>query len=271
MNMRPIVGIEELKKIQLGILSEVHRFCKENNIAYWLTAGTLLGAVRHKGFIPWDDDIDIGMTRPNYDMFRQLFNSKQEGCYRFCCPEDDKDYSYQMGKVFDTRTILYEPNKKYGYKISVYIDVFVYDNLPDDDTQISRLYQKRDRLKHIRTLQKAREHKGGKVRSACLDLLRVGLQIIPGHLLAYRIATNGKQYRGAGAEYYGDLVGAYRVKIDRKIVDTLSELAFEGKMYCVPSDYDRWLSIFFGDYMKLPPAEKRVSEHTFEAYYIEGD
>ena len=121
----------------------VHEFCIKNDIQYWLDSGTLLGAIRHGGYLPWDDDIDIGMLRPDYEKFRRMFNEENTR-YHFACVEDDgDDFCYAFGKVLDTNTILYEPDRN-GKKIAVNIDVFVYDNAPDDEKKLSRMFRMRN-------------------------------------------------------------------------------------------------------------------------------
>ena len=139
--MREIL-LDELKKTQIEILDVVDTFCRENNINYWLDSGTLLGAIRHGGYIPWDDDIDIGMLRKDYDIFLKKFNEKNER-YKVYSIENNKNFPYPFGKVLDTHTILYEPNEQ-GVKLSVNIDVFIYDNAPNDDKIINKMYKKRD-------------------------------------------------------------------------------------------------------------------------------
>lgn len=110
------IKIEELKRIQLEILDNVANFCEKNKINYWLDCGTLLGAIRHKGYIPWDDDIDIGMLREDYERFMKLYNKENEQ-YKFYCIENNKKFDYPHGKVIDTNTILYELDMKHGKKI----------------------------------------------------------------------------------------------------------------------------------------------------------
>ena len=102
--------IEEVKQIQLGILDVVADFCDQNQIQYWIDSGTLLGAIRHKGYIPWDDDIDVGMLREDYDRFTKLFNEKNDR-FQFCCIENSPEFFVPHGKVTDTSTVLYEPNE----------------------------------------------------------------------------------------------------------------------------------------------------------------
>ena len=132
------IGVEDLKRIQLEILSVVAEFCEKNGIRYWIDSGTLLGAVRYGGYIPWDDDIDVGMLREDYDKFSEAFNKANEK-YKFVCYENRKDFYLPHGKVCDSSTVLYEPDEN-GYKLSVNIDIFVYDNDPDDDEEFKKMY-----------------------------------------------------------------------------------------------------------------------------------
>ena len=148
------INVDELKKIQIEILDYVSDFCKKNNINYWIDSGTLLGAVRHKGYIPWDDDIDIGMLRDDYEKFMSLFNKNNKSNYVFDCFELNKKCPYPYGKILDTNTIMYEPDEKTGIKSSVFIDLFPYDNIPEDEKIQKKLFKKRDLYKKLSNLQK---------------------------------------------------------------------------------------------------------------------
>ena len=133
--------IEELKQYQLGILKVVAEYCEGNEIKYWLDCGTLLGAVRHKGYIPWDDDIDIGMLREDYDKFIYSFNSSNER-YKVYSIENNPDFYFPHAKVLDTDTVLYEPDEN-GLKLNINIDIFIYDNAPDDERLTKRMFKKK--------------------------------------------------------------------------------------------------------------------------------
>ena len=135
------IDLDELRKLQIDILNDIDNFCKKNKINYWIDCGTLLGAIRHSGYIPWDDDIDIGMLRDDYDKFVKSYNRKGNR-YQLNAVEINNDYYYPFGKVFDTKTVLYEPDEN-GIKTAVFVDVFVYDNAPDDDQKLKKMYDKK--------------------------------------------------------------------------------------------------------------------------------
>ena len=262
-----MIELEELKKIQLDILDNVADFCEKNNINYWLDCGTLLGAVRHQGYIPWDDDIDIGMLRPDYDKFMQLYNLSNDR-YKFLCVENSKSFNYPYGKVLDLDTVLYEPDKKHGNKISVNIDVFVYDNAPDEQKKIKKMFKKRDFYTTMNIGKTAPYSK--KKKRFFKNLLRIPcyyvLKIFPKTYFSKKIINNSKKYSNEETKFVGNFTSVKRIIADKIIFEKLIKLKFEGKEYNAPVGYDKWLTEFYGDYMKLPPKEKQVSHHVFEAY-----
>ena len=145
--------LEEARKSEVEILDVVAKFCDEHKIKYWINCGTLLGAIRHKGFIPWDDDIDVGMLRPEYERFMKEFNGYNPK-YEFCCPENRSDWPLAFGKVLDTDLI------------GVGVDIFFYDNAPDDDDAVKKIFQKRDelyRMNRIRFMKNIFSHVRGNI------------------------------------------------------------------------------------------------------------
>ena len=124
------IGLDELKRIQIAILDKVHAFCLENNIIYFLSCGSLLGAIRHGGYIPWDDDIDLFMPRESYERFISSYNEADNGT-RVRTLFTDKRYYYSFAKVEDVNTILVEklPEKM---DIGVNIDIFPIDGVPNN-------------------------------------------------------------------------------------------------------------------------------------------
>lgn len=257
------INTEELKKIQLEILKYVAKFCDENNINYFLDSGTLIGAVRHKGYIPWDDDIDIGMLRSDYDKFMSMFNASNNQ-YEAWSVENHENYIYPICKVMDKTTVLYE----LGQTICVNIDIFVYDNAPDNDKVLTKMYDKRDRLRfwHVqRNYDYA--HSGGGVRKSMITFVKLLLKFFPKNYFAKKIIKNSQKYSSQSTQWVGNFFAKARIKINKDIFERYDLMEFEGDLYKVPSGYDTWLKAFYGDYMKLPPIEMRVPFHSVEAYF----
>lgn len=262
------IGRERLREIQIEILDAVMSFCDENGIKCWLNGGTLLGAVRHGGYIPWDDDIDLGMLRPDYDKFMAMFNAKNDR-YKFLSYENDKESFTHYGKVYDTSTILYEPNEK-GNKLSVNIDIFVMDNAPLDEAEQKRMLRKRKIFLICNFGRKLpiflKPTRGGSLRSLAVYTFRAMLRIFPRHYFVKGLVRNAKLYADKDTGLVGDFTGLRDAVIEREKLEEMTQLEFEGKKYNAPACYDEWLRKLYGDYMQLPPEEKRVSTHFFKAY-----
>lgn len=262
------IDIDELKKLQINILDEVHSCCMRHNINYWLDSGTLLGAIRHNGYIPWDDDIDIGMLRPEYEKFRKVFNQENDR-YKFVCAEDDNDYCYAFGKVLDTETILYEPDLQ-GKKIAVNVDIIIYDNAPDDDKEVAKMYRKRN---FYRGCNIARSQKNDTIpgikRRIAFKILNIVLRPFPKNFFALKMSQNAQKYKDVDTKRVGSFTCYAVFACEKDIFASFTDHIFEGKDYKIPIGYERWLKTIYGDYMQLPPAHKRVSTHVFEAYMLE--
>ena len=261
------IDIDELRHIQIEILDAVMKFCDEHNITCWLDGGNLIGSIRHKGYIPWDDDIDIGMLRPDYEKFTRLFNQSNTR-YRFECPEINPNFYQAFGKVMDTSTVLYEPDEK-GKKLAVYIDIFVYDNAPDDDDVVNDMFRVRNRCYICNVARQARifqRPKGGLFRRLAVYALRTAVRIFPRNYFVQKIINNAKRYVNADTKRIGNFLGVARMVCSKRVFDNFTTGEFEGKNYKVPAGYDEYLREFYGDYMQLPPEDKRVSTHIFKAY-----
>ena len=262
------IDINELRKIQIQILDNINKFCKENKINYWIDCGTLLGAIRHAGYIPWDDDIDIGMLREDYDKFLKLFNQNNTR-YKLFASELDKHYYFAFGKVYDNETILYEPDEETGVKEAVYVDVFVYDNAPDDEEECQKMFDKRDLLNKLRTAQLYPNlyDKSSFKKRFMRFFLNIYLKLLPKNYYTKKAIENSKKYMNEKTKRVGNFTSAKRMTGDKNIFKSFVDVTFEKKKYPAPVGYDDWLKAFYGDYLKLPPKEKQISHHKFKAYY----
>lgn len=137
------LSLEKQKLLMLEILLDFDKVCRNNGIRYSLAYGTLLGAVRHQGFIPWDDDIDVIVFRADYEKLIQILNSQMQGNHSFICVENNPGFSAPLGKIIDNTTIL-EQSGHFSDRINlgVYIDVFPYDMVPEKKSDRKKVLKK---------------------------------------------------------------------------------------------------------------------------------
>ena len=258
------INITELKQIELGILREVHQFCVRHGIRYFLCGGTLLGAVRHGGFIPWDDDIDLYMPRPDYERFLEIFTNQHH--LKVLSFPNTCGYYLPFAKVCDTRTYVKETLVKSIPGCGVYIDIFPLDGLSCNRKTARAIINRNRKYMLLNNLAGCNPYKIDGVRS----LVKRGIQIaLSRAVLVRRINTNSKQYSYTDSDYVGVAFGFYgeREIHSRSVFASQTEIKFENELFYGPFDADAYLSALYGDYMKLPPMEKRVTHHSFWAFW----
>ncbi len=266
--MKREINVEELKQIQINILDYVAAFCDENNIKYWINSGTLLGAVRHGGYIPWDDDIDLGMLREDYDRFISLYNDPT-GKYSLIGYEADGKTPVSFLKVVDNNTVLYEPDES-GLKIAVYIDIFVYDNAPGSREKVDQMYDVRDECFRLISVQNDKTWPKGILHKVSMLLFRLRKTYFRDRCYyVKKMIENAQKYNDEECLEIGDFVAYLHFTCDKSVLSDMTEISFEGKKYKAPERYDEWLTVLYGDYMTLPPVDERVSHHRFKAYYVD--
>lgn len=255
----------------IDVLSAFIRICEAQGLRYFCAGGTAIGAVRHQGMIPWDDDIDVFMPRPDYDRFLRLAAQSMPEGYEVLSPYATKDYPMYFAKMCNARTTLLE-NERIPCVFGLYIDIFPLDGACDD---VETCYREKRRFKrlmnkleavsthnsfgeYVGLLTKRREWGRFAVKTVafcCRSWLRRWLlkqmdSIAYGHdyALSPRVVTYSGAYQ--------------RQEIYPKAwLETPQMFAFEGLMVNLPHDYDAYLRHFFGDYMTLPPVEQRASHH----------
>lgn len=259
------INILEMKKLMLDIMSSIDEYCRKNGLRYTLAYGTLIGAIRHKGYIPWDDDIDIWMPRPDYMKFMKEFSHPYFKAY---CAEYTPEWDHFIAKVCDDRTII---DEGHGDKCGVYVDVFPVDGWPDNEKDIKKHYAKvMRRLRMWSSLHYTQHLKICRFNGLSKNIKIVvskflGLFSNSTHALRKMLDSKTK-YSYENSSKVGSLTcGNWAVP--RCYFDKLIETEFEGRLYLVSEQYDALLRAVFGDYMQLPPEDERVSNHGFKAYW----
>lgn len=263
------LSIEEAKKIELDILDFIDSFCKEHGINYCINYGTLIGAIRHKGFIPWDDDIDLSMTRENYEKFIQLFSEKQSR-YKLLSLETDGQYFNNFIKIVDSTTKIIDTRNTKTYDSGVFIDIFPMDTF--NDTKVVDICYKLESFK----LLSFSKHKNivygdSKLKDLIRTLFWLLLRPVSPRFFANQIEKQIQKYRVKDGKYIAFIPSKFKEKevFTKETFEDLIEVPFEHRTLSAPKQYDVILKQYYGDYMTLPPKEKQIYIHEFEAYKLE--
>ena len=224
----------EIKQIELDMLMKIDEFCRKNNIEYFLIGGSAIGAVRHKGFIPWDDDIDIGMTRPNYERFIHSFQGAYPHLDVFA-PELDWNFYATFANVCNNRTYLIEPITTFhGCKIGVKVDVFPFDGTASDYKTRLKIHRKARR--YIRLLSRKRRNlktvwRKNKINFLTTVVVRVLTCFLSYSWLQKRAHYNATRYVFQESEYAYDITNCCPSFIwcPRSAFDEYTDMEFEGK------------------------------------------
>ena len=264
------IGIDEAKKLLVEAAKHLDELCEKNGLTMYLAAGSLLGAVRHKGFIPWDDDIDVFMTRPDYDRLVEICRADNNGRYKLLAHELDKNYLYTFGKMVDTRTLLIEKGGDAGVEMGLFIDIFPLDGLGNDVETAKKHMKKVQKLINLNLsfLVKPWRKEVPFLKNAAIAACRV-LATVYGKERIHK-----KLYESLHSLPYEDsaLVGGFCDQTSdsriwpKEIFFGKERLPFEDTSFYAPSGWDEYLTRFFGDYMTPPPPEKQVLTHGYELY-----
>ena len=265
------IDLKELKRLQCEVLKAVHDFCKEEGIKYSLACGTLLGAIRHNGYIPWDDDIDIYMERADYDRFVNSFPDNYMGHYKLVSFEKDKKWCRPYANVYDDRTIFMEHKSSIERTIGVSIDVFPVDNVPDDEKEWMSFNKNRRLLIYIQTSKHVafRFKNRSMGKNIVILLLKVALFPFSAHFLVKTVDKYIRRYNVIKTSRLFESACGMMQKSPFLKSDFNESIphVFENYSFNIMKGYDDYLTNGFGDYMQLPPVEKRISHHYFKAYW----
>ena len=257
-------GIKKLQNCILNIAQYVDGFCSDNNIEYYLMGGSALGAVRHKGFIPWDDDLDIFMTLDNYERFRDLFNKigDKENYYLHELGASNGKLTYAKIRL-NKSTLIEEVVSDMDLHHGVFIDIFILHNCPM--TKFHRYWQYFwCRYLVVKSLANRKNIRGGLVRKIALLLFR----IFPKRFLLDYSLNQIYKYRGTESDVYCHFLGRASLSkgvYKKKLFGTPKRVNFETIKLNVPCGVEQYLHDRFGDYMKIPSIEEiKYFQHATE-------
>ena len=269
------LSLHEIQQESLKILIKIDEICKNENLTYYLAYGSLIGAIRNNGIIPWDDDIDIMMPRPDYDKLATYFHIHKKDLMplQLFSPYNDERYPYMINRVSNSDYEIDTDNEE-NYGLGVFIDIYPLDALGN-------------------TLKEAESHKKKSCGLASLCFLSTRLAFTKGNTTsklkmvlkfpAFCVAKlAGKKYyfnaldklakekKYTDAQYVGCVVWAAddgnKGVFEKKWLGTGKRHVFEGYEFCIPDDAHNILKKLYGDYMKLPPESERIAHHFYKAF-----
>jgi lipopolysaccharide cholinephosphotransferase len=260
----------EVKAVQIAMLRRTASFCEANGIKYFLGYGTLIGAVRHNGFIPWDDDIDIAMPRADYEKFLTISNGSIDDTINVLEHRRTESYAYPFAKAVNNKTKLIETEMASNYEIGVYIDIFPLDSFPAGIR--GKVFS---RYMHtLKSLISFSANKFTRKRGLAKDAVRFIVfklaKIFPTSFYLNLMQKRVEKSNQRASPYMSNCVWGYgkREMVSKKIFDDTVQHLFEGELFNIPVGWHEWLTAVYGDYMQLPPVEQRVSNHSFEAFWV---
>ena len=266
--------LPEIQQEALKVLIKFDSLCREHNWSYFITYGTLLGAVRHKGFIPWDDDVDVQMPREDFDAFSKWCNENAEQIkpFKLCSRETVQNYPFGISRFANMDFRYVTTSERYlDFDIGVFLDIYPFDNYGSSLNVGRKIQKKISRINfNVRVFLSGSAAKKGLVSAVKKTMHHILRLVKPDD---YPVNAN-KEILGLIKKYTNDsdiyvgcpswTAGCYQYK--KEWFAEKSELEFEGHLFPVPAGYDAFLAFMYGDYMQLPPEEKRVPYHEYKIY-----
>jgi lipopolysaccharide cholinephosphotransferase len=257
----------KIQMLELEIFKTIHKICKENKITYYMGGGTILGAIRHKGFIKWDDDIDLMMPRPDYEIFIKSANKLLPERYRLAEKFCDPSYPYRFAKVYDTQTTAVED--VWGGVIGgVYVDIFPLDGLGNDSAIFKKIIKKIKWKKELINLTKIKNkaHIGLFLRFKIFILRNIFMyRFIDKQKMLKNLDKYVSRFDYDNSIYVGALMSDSNIRecMPKSVFGKPTLYYFEGEKFYGPENYDDYLMRRYDNYMNLPDKENQKSSHKF--------
>jgi lipopolysaccharide cholinephosphotransferase len=260
----------ESKQLMIEVLEAYATFCDTHHLRYYLTYGTLLGAVRHQGFIPWDDDVDVMMPRPDYEKFLDLTKNGLGFKMKVDSFKTNPKYIYPYAKVIHEDTLVIE--EFYNYNTGVYIDIFPVDGLPTEAQERAAHYEKMAQTRKFHSLAyRHKTHWDNPLKNIRMKILIQLIHLYGDHRILKQIDTLAKSFDYEKCDTVGIIVWGYggREACLKEAMSSSMELPFEGLSLKAPQNTHAWLKQVYGDYMTPPPVEKRTSTHISKIFWLD--
>lgn len=269
--------LRKVQLVQLEILREIVRVCELNDIKYFLIGGTMLGAVRHQGFIPWDDDLDIGIMRTDYEKFLSVAPLSLNKRYKLVDWKTDKTYPHPMAKVIKKGTVYRERKRKDAGEQGIWVDVFPYDSIES----VVLLKKRVLKLKALRSLIRAKckyqtwQGENGILIGKFIKNLPFTIMSIfvdkANLIRKYEALSIEADSEASKCVFENGTEDYSKWCFPKAYFQEFVNISFEDEDYIVPKKYHEYLSIAYGDYMKLPPESERENRHLIEEIYFGED
>lgn len=249
---------QEIKGRLINMLVDFSKYCDAHDLRYYLTGGTLLGAVRHKGFIPWDDDIDVSMPRPDYDKFIKL--KQKEGATNLICMENgNKDFPFL--KIVDEQTIVRQENITLSDSLGLWIDVFPHDGWAENEKEASKDLFWLKMWKYIFPYSKAKIGCGTtKFRMILKVPFILFVRCVGSNRIIHAMDKLARKFDYNYSNWVGNFIWAtygLKERVPKEWYSKRTKLQFEKYLFWAPYKWDNYLTNIYGNYRMLPPLDER--------------
>lgn len=273
MNSNMSMSMKEIQSVSLEILKKIADICDQEGLKYSLAWGTLIGAVRHKGYIPWDDDVDIQMPRPDYERLKDYFNKNADALYPLRLFDNSvSGYPYMLARVSNDDYVIDTINEK-PCGMGIFVDIYILDGTGDTYEDAWNYASKTCKYPRLIFLSTRKYYHFGTTKGFLKRLFKVFVfiyaKIMGKEYFERKLLSIISQKPYDQKDYVGCVSWCERPKyavIKKSEFEDMIDFQFENYKFKGPREYDKYLRIWYGDYMQLPPEKERIYHHLYKAY-----